>query len=258
MVPTDALDVLLAPLLADPASAAVCTDFDGTLSSIVEDPAAARPLPGVADALAALAERYAEVAVISGRPASFLEPMLPAKVSIHGLYGLESVRDGVRAEHPAAAGWRAAIADVLAAARAADLPGTSVEDKGLSLTLHFRTAPEQAAAAVAWAEGEARRVGLHVRPARMSVELHPPVDVDKGTVTHLVAAGLRAACFLGDDAGDLAAFGALTELASQGVAVARVAVRSPEAPAALLAAADAIVEGPEGALDVLQRLAAAS
>ena len=36
---------------------ALCLDFDGTLSPIVEDPQAARPLPGIVELLGPLAER---------------------------------------------------------------------------------------------------------------------------------------------------------------------------------------------------------
>ena len=60
---------LLAPFRDDPTGTGVFTDFDGTLAPIVDDPAEARPLPGVVDALAALAGRDGRVVVISGRPA---------------------------------------------------------------------------------------------------------------------------------------------------------------------------------------------
>ena len=60
---------LLAPLRDDPRGTGVFTDFDGTLAPIVDDPASALPLPGVVDALEALAGRYGRVGVISGRPA---------------------------------------------------------------------------------------------------------------------------------------------------------------------------------------------
>src|SRR5690606_13637583 len=83
------LDELLAPLTADPSRAGVLCDFDGSLAPIVEDPAAARPVDGAVDALAALAERYAVVAVISGRPVSFLRTVLPESLRLVGLYGLE-------------------------------------------------------------------------------------------------------------------------------------------------------------------------
>ena len=62
------LPALLQPLAAEPDRSALFLDFDGTLAAIVEDPTAARPLPGVPALLAALAPRFALVAVISGRP----------------------------------------------------------------------------------------------------------------------------------------------------------------------------------------------
>ena len=65
---------------------------------------------------------------------------------------------------------------------------------------------------------------------------------------------LRAACYLGDDLGDLAAFAALDQLAARGIAAARIAVRSDEAPAELLQAADMILDAPEGAAELLQTL----
>jgi trehalose 6-phosphate phosphatase len=65
---------------------------------------------------------------------------------------------------------------------------------------------------------------------------------------------LRAAAFLGDDIGDLAAFDALDELAGSEVATVRVGVRSDESPPELLARADEIVEGPPAAVDWLRSL----
>ncbi len=248
------LDQLVAPIREDPASAAILSDFDGTLSPIVLDPATARPLTGVRAALAGLVEPYAVVAVISGRPVDFLEDVVPEGVVVSGLYGLETLRDGVRSDLEGAGVWREVVQHVATASRSSGPLGMLVESKGLSLTLHFRTNPELADEVHEWAEAQAARSGLLVRPARMSVELHPPIECDKGTAVASLTKGLRAALFLGDDAGDLPAFTALDALAINGVAVAKVAVRSPEAPPALLDAADAVVDGPQGALDLLRNL----
>ena len=68
------------------------------------------------------------------------------------------------------------------------------------------------------------------------------------------AAGLGAACFLGDDRGDLAAFDALDRLAGDSVHVTRIAVRSSEMPEELERRADIVVDGPEGALELLRAL----
>ena len=95
---------------------------------------------------------------------------------------------------------------------------------------------------------------LAVRSAKASLELHPPVTADKGTVLEAAAADMASVCFLGDDVGDLPAFDGLDRLAATGVHTVRVAVSTPEAPAEVLARADVVVDGPEGALDLLRSL----
>lgn len=240
---------LFEPFRADPASAGILTDFDGTLAPIVDDPASAVALPGAVDELRRLAARYAVVGVVSGRPVSYLRQRLGDDLRLSGLYGLEGLEGGHPVESPLAAAWRPAVDAAIAAAfdRFAD----AVEPKGLSLTLHFRTRPELADDIRAWAADEAARSGLVVRAAKASVELHPPVSADKGTVVEQAAAGLRAVCFLGDDVGDLPAFDALDRIDAHTV---RVAVRTEEAPAEMLERADLVVDGPEGALEVLRGL----
>jgi trehalose 6-phosphate phosphatase len=247
---------LLAPFRADPAGTGVFTDFDGTLAPIVDDPAAALPLAGVVEALEALARRYGRVGVVSGRPAAFLQAHLGGHgLFLSGMYGLEvAPEDGgeIRVD-PEAEPWRAVVER--AAAAAGDLPaGVELERKGLSLTVHYRADPSQAAAAEAWVAAQAEAHGLAVHSARMSCELRPPVERDKGLVVAEAAAGRRQVCFLGDDRGDLSAFDALDRLAAGGVTALRVAVSSAEAPDELLDRADLVVDGPQGALGVLRAL----
>jgi trehalose 6-phosphate phosphatase len=241
-------------LYADPTHAGILTDFDGTLSAIVDEPEAATPLDGVPTLLDELAHRYAVVAVLSGRPVTFLQQFLPPSLLLSGLYGLEVVRDGLRNDHPSGGMWREAIDDVATVARANGPSGMRVESKGLSLTLHYRGHLELEAQVRELAERQAARSGLSIRPARMSFELHPPIPADKGTAVREVTDGLAAVCFLGDDVGDLPAFAELERLRAEGVATVRVAVRSDEAPTELLDAADVVVDGPEGARDLLQEL----
>jgi trehalose 6-phosphate phosphatase len=100
---------------------------------------------------------------------------------------------------------------------------------------------------------QAGRSGLVVRPAKMSYELHPPIAADKGTALLDVVDDLKAVCFIGDDVGDEKAFDALDRLAERGgVAVVRVTVAGPETPEELVQRADLVVDGPEGALDLLR------
>jgi trehalose 6-phosphate phosphatase len=245
---------VLAPLRTDPGTTGIFSDFDGTLSPIVEDPAAAGPVPGVVDALGRLADRYARVGLISGRPVAFLEQWFGPELELSGLYGLEQRRGGEVVDDPRSQPWRPVVAQVVVAAGTSGPPGMRVESKGISLTVHFREHPELEAAVRAWAEVQARRTGLELRPARMSFELHPPVPVDKGTALLALVEGLTAVCFLGDDVGDLAAFAALDQLRDRGVATVKVAAHTPDADPAVAAQADHLVDGPHGALAVLELL----
>jgi len=244
----------LAPFAERPALAAVVLDFDGTLSPIVDVAAEARPVDGAVELLDRLAGRLGLVAVMSGRPVDFLRLLLPPSVALSGLYGLEVIRDGVRRDLPGAGAWREVVADVARISVDRGPEGMVVEPKGLSLTLHYRTRPDVAPAVVAWAENQAARSGLVARPAKMSVELHPPIAADKGTALEALTAGLAAVCYAGDDQGDLPAFDALDRLAAAGVHTLRVAVASPEAPPELVERADLLVDDPGGVVALLRRL----
>ena len=267
----DQLVDLLAPFLAAPERAAILTDFDGTLAPIVRDPLDARPLPGAVDAVRQLARRYGLVAVISGRPVSFLIDQIGAPgqsgessesgggLVLSGLYGLEEARgqaDGtweVRA-HAEAAAWRPVVDEVAARAAADGPAGLFVEHKGLALTLHWRAHPETASWAEQFAVEVAGQTGLVVHAAKASAELRPPVERDKGTVVTELVAGTRAevVCFCGDDVGDLPAFAALGRLGARHSLA--VVARSTEMAPTLEAAADLVVDGPTGVLELFNQL----
>jgi trehalose 6-phosphate phosphatase len=173
---------------------------------------------------------------------------------LSGLYGLEWVTDARIEAVEGASEWRDIVADVATRAARPDGPGVNVERKGLSVALHYRLARERERDAREWADAEARRTGLVVHPGRLCYELRPPIERDKGSAVRELAAGLGAVCFLGDDAGDLAAFDVLDGLEREGPLALRVGVRSAEAPAELLARADLQVDGPAGVVELLERL----
>lgn len=259
------LPALLRPLASEPDHSALFLDFDGTLAAIVEDPTRARPLPGVPELLAELAVPFALVAVISGRPTAFLADVLgaPPGVTLAGLYGLERALHG-----PAHDTWAAVIDEVVAESTATAPEGVYVEPKGLTVTLHWRRAPDQKDWVLAFAEREHTERGLMVHEGRFERELRPPLDVDKGTVVRALVAEhdaraepLHAVAAFGDDIGDLPAFAALDDLrASDGapVTAVRVAAVDTESPAAVAAAADLSVPGAAGAVALLRLLADAA
>jgi trehalose 6-phosphate phosphatase len=233
-------------------------DFDGTLAPIVEIPDQARAFPGSPEVLARLAQRYARVAVISGRPVAFLAEQLggtASGVELVGLYGLERLVGGRPRPDPGVERWQATVAAVAERADAAAPAGVRVERKGLALTLHFRQAPEAAGWAADFARAEAARSGLEAHPGKKSWELRPRVPTDKGTVIAELARGLQAVCFVGDDRGDLPGFEALRALGVSGVATLAVASAGPETPGELVGAADLVVDGPPGVMALLETLA---
>jgi trehalose 6-phosphate phosphatase len=249
----------LAGLAAHAGEVAIGLDFDGTIAPIVEDPAAARPLPGLVDLLGPLADRYAAVALISGRPAAYLAGHAAAPgVRYLGMYGLEEIVEGrvlvdprLEAAQPAVA----AAARGLAADPAVEASGAHLEDKRYAVAVHTRRVADPGRWAGPVGEAAARvaaRHHLEVVPGRMVWELRPQVRGDKGDAVRRVVAssGARAVLVAGDDLGDLPAFAVAGELGGG----LRVAVRSAESPAELLAAADLIVDGPEGVRDLLERL----
>lgn len=212
-------------------------DFDGTLAPIVADPDDARPGDGAGETLTELARRYALVAVVSGRPVEFLTRYLPEEIALSGLYGLESRVGGRRFDHVEAERWRHVIADA-SSRLASDGPlGMRLEDKGLSITAHFRQHPEVADEVIAVAVNVAATTGLVLGHAKMSVELHPRIEADKGTAVRALVDGVdqvAAVLYAGDDRGDLPAYDALDDLAeADGMTTVRVAVGGPELPTEL-------------------------
>ncbi|MHB1987326.1 MAG: trehalose-phosphatase [Acidimicrobiales bacterium] len=248
-------------LSRDPASTGLFTDFDGTLSPIVSDPESAQPLPGACEALSWLARGFAKVVVVSGRPAWWLADRLgrdqTSRLELFGLHGLEHW-SGSAGEPVASA--RQFVGSVAAArdwALSRAVPGLVVEDKVFSLTLHWRGAADRqltGRAAMALGTELAGSTGLLLRPGKASVELVPPLGIDKGTVVREQGRGLGQLAFLGDDFGDVAGFDALDDLAEQGAEVIRIAVASPEAPSELLQRADLVLSGPQSAVQLLQAL----
>jgi trehalose 6-phosphate phosphatase len=251
----------LLPLAARPNVAAVLVDFDGSISAIVDDPAAAGVLPSARDALARLIGVVATVAVVSGRPVEFLARAIdvPGLILV-GQYGLERMVDGRAVVDPRAEPYLDAVASAADEVEH-ELPDLHVERKaGIAVTVHWRTSPERESHAVEVVDRIARHHGLAVYPTKMAREVRPPVPADKGTAVEMLVDRAANACFAGDDRGDLDAFAALARLEAAGRLdhAVRIAVGSAEAPPELIAQAELVVDGPGGLVSVLEELADAA
>lgn len=213
----------------------------------------------MASLFAALAEKWGCVAVVSGRPVSFLIEQLggAGRTRFHGLYGIEegdAAGGGVRL-HPEAERWRGAVADAADEAERSAPPGVAVERKALTFTLHYRANPSAIDDVERLAARLSAGTGLVAHPGKKSLELRPPLRIDKGTVVDALTEGLDALIFAGDDLGDLPAFDVLKKRRSAGAVTVSIASGGDETPAEILDDADLVVEGPEGVRDVLRGLA---
>lgn len=255
------------------AGTVVGLDFDGTLAPIVADPEKATIHPGAAEVLTALADSVSAIAVVTGRPArqvvalgdlDVLGDALGARgrvLRVYGQYGLErwsSMQRRVIGPRPphGLASFLGELPRLLRRCSAAD---AYVEDKGLAVAVHTRRLPEPDEAFARLLPAltlAASRHGMQVEPGRQVIEVRPP-GMDKGQVVAEVAAdmGAEGFCFIGDDLGDLDAFGAVRDLDEEGLATLLVCSASDE-ESALIPLADVVVAGPDGVLEFLRRYAA--
>ncbi len=222
----DAMTALNAGALRDVDHPAVFFDFDGTLSDIVDDPDAARPVAGAVEALAALAAQC-PVAVLSGRDLADVR----TRVGLDGIWyagshGFELIGpDGAHHQNDAA------VDAVLVLAAAAGslheqlgaIPGIMVEHKRFAVAVHYRNAARDRVGEVLAAVRETgRRRGLRVTTGREVIELRPEIDWDKGRTLHWLLdrmTGVKTPLFLGDDITDEDAFDAVAELSGAGIVV---------------------------------------
>lgn len=177
-------------------------DFDGTLAPLVRDPRLATPPPRVRQRLARLAE-LSPVAVISGRDPQDLAGRLgfPARYVV-GHHGAEfgpgpRARDGRDLE-----AFRARLVRHGEQLRDAHI---RVEDKGLSLALHYRGVPSRSRALRALA-ALMRRMPAGVRSfgGHLVLNVVPAGAGDKADALERLAAesGCTGVLYVGDDEND--------------------------------------------------------
>jgi len=199
----------------------VLLDVDGTLAPIAprpEDAFVPAPTRGAVAALAAAPDTH--VALVSGRGALDARRLVGVDgVWAIGNHGLETIDpDGILSIDERVSAWEGALQSVRASAEeaVASVPGARVEDKGATLSVHYRLADaadvprlERVVAAAA------SRAGLRLTRGRKVIEVRPPLAVDKGTAVLALAKRLGATrsaasiLFAGDDTTDEDAMEAL-------------------------------------------------
>jgi len=189
-------------------------DVDGVLAPIVANAADAELLPGVLEAIGALAERT-PVAIVSGRTVKDLGRFqFPDDVEMFGLHGLErrDEREVELGDHEQQRLDRlAALADA-AALLAGE--GAWVEWKPAGVVLHVREAhPETGPRSAELLARQAADVtGAHIKPGHGVVELLARSTSKATAIAELAReCGARHVVFVGDDRTDEEVFEAIAD-----------------------------------------------
>lgn len=239
----------------------LCLDFDGTLSPIVDDPASAELLAGMAPVVVRLAE-LVPILVLSGRDADDVARRMGIEGILYaGSHGFD-VRgaDGHHEPNAEAVAYLPHLDALEARLRAetADIAGTVVDRKRFGVAVHDRRVAEEDFDRLWEIVNEAGRAFPMLRPMRGKrvTEFLPEIDWNKGRALLwlLGRAGYRADLALpicmGDDVTDE---DALRAVRGRGIGIvvgtgarasaATYAVRDPDEVRAFLARLAAFLEG---------------
>jgi len=183
----------------------VVLDFDGTLARIVRDPAKARLAAGTRRVLADAACVF-RVAILSGRSAADVRSRLDG-ISLEWIIGSHGAE---WPGSPAPLAWRRLVEGwrQVLARRLAGHEGLELEDKVLSLSIHWRNAKDRAEAGAAALRAALRLAGAAVIPGKRVLSVVPATAGDKGTALRRLVAesGCARVIFIGDDETDESGF----------------------------------------------------
>lgn len=204
---------------ADPADWALFLDFDGTLVEIADRPDAVIVPADLPRTLRELgAQLGGAMAIVTGRSIAVIDDFLaPDRFDVAGLHGGEHRLAGRLFpcrpdEHP---DLRRAVGELQR--RFAGAPGILIEDKGCSVALHWRLAPEGAELAAETMRTVAATLGAGYRLqlGKAVAEVLPARASKGGIIRHLLTQGAyrdRRPIFIGDDLTDEQAFAAVDDL----------------------------------------------
>ena len=208
---------------------ALFLDVDGTLIEIEDSPDDVTIDPKMRETLAALDDRFDRaVALVSGRPLETLDHLFaPLRLTAAGLHGLErrnAVGDIFRPDSTVheLERVREAVHDF-----ARRDPKLLVEDKGLTVALHFRRVPEMAVEATRFASELLDEHGERfiLQRGKMVLEFRPH-GPHKGDVVEDFMAGPpftgRLPVFIGDDVTDEDGFAVVNRMGGHSIRVGDV------------------------------------
>jgi trehalose-phosphatase len=203
-------------------------DYDGTLAAFRVDRFQSRPWAGVRDALRAIQRQgNTRLAIITGRPASEIAPMLglDPPLEVWGLHGAERLYPDGRRELEAPPPATQAKLEELRAYLRSDSLGGLFEDKANGVVMHWRGHSRQRAAEIERRARElfepvARMEGLALLDFESGVELR--AGRNKGGAVQAILAETDdggPVAYLGDDLSDEAAFRSVQRLGPRGLSV---------------------------------------
>lgn len=208
---------------------ALFLDIDGTLLEIVDRPEAVVVPPDLPAIIQHVARRLdGALALVSGRAIADIDRLLaPLRLAASGQHGsqMRMLGDGpVIARHtePIPFGTRMKIAEVAAA-----IPGVQVEDKGQTIAVHYRRAPNASPIL------KPRMLNLVANSGRELTLVHGrkvfevrDARVSKGTAVHdfmrMPPFAGRVPVFIGDDISDEDGFIAVESLGGTALPVGRI------------------------------------
>lgn len=219
------------PQRRPPAACVECAfflDVDGTLLDIADTPSAVRVDRELLELIGRLSRvSGGALALVSGRSISDLEELLGVRrMPLAGQHGLER-RDaaGRLWIHAAPPGAKCTIKEALAPVLARHR-GLLLEDKGLTLALHYRQAPHLGAYAhrrMSMLMQEAGG-GLELQKGKLVIEIKP-AGIDKGTAVaeYLAESPFRGRhpVFIGDDLNDEHGFAEVNRMGGISIKVGR-------------------------------------
>lgn len=201
-------------------------DVDGTLIELTDSPLDTFADPQLKTLLDQVAERLGgALALVSGRAIAYLDALFaPLRLPSAGLHGVErrkasGVMHGASFVDGRLTDARAAVNALVQAH-----PGTSVEDKGRTLAVHFRMAPDREAAVREALTAIAKPLGsnYHIQEGSMVLEIKPRGFTKATAIKAFMAEppfSGRKPVFIGDDLTDQDGFRMVEDQGGLSIAV---------------------------------------